>query len=487
MSGCDLTSDEFAQAGRYVYNSFLQVILTVRSSSRGPREMRLLRNFVLSIAFCVIWGVMYYIPSSFYIQHQIRQAKTQMLQGRHQEALATLAQADRFQPGDAELHFQLAIVYRRLGNAEQFKTHLKHAQELGFDKTREIERQEILWKAQSGNIGLVEAELQEMRSEDGMSNDTADQIFEAEAKGYMTTYRLQDAWRCMSYWVDNDWSKDSVSPRIWMADLNERTGNLKEARQRYQEVVEMAPDNIEANLAYAKLLLENNSVEEALDSLRKCLEFHPGNKELQVQLMECYYRKPDLEKAEELARSILEGQPTRPQRGIALIQLGKILTKNGEPEKAVEYLEEANALVPSNADPIYALSEAYRFLGNKEKADFYLQKSTRVGQLGTRLSDLQLELNKTPNDVNKMYELAQIMFELEADNEAAAWLKTILNKDGTHYPSMLSLARFYRNQGRSDLADDYIKMARSVQERMQETSSAAPSSGPPDKAGGNPQ
>lgn len=449
--------------------------------------MRLLRNFILAVAFCVIVGVVYYIGGWFFVQHQIRQAKTQMLQGRHPEALATLARADRFRPGDAELHFQLAIVYRRLGHVEEFKAHLKHAQELGFDKTREIERQETLWNAQSGNIGLVETELTEMISEDGITNDTADQIFEAMAKGYMTTYRLQDAWRCLSYWVENDWAKDSAQPRIWMANLNERNGNVKDARKLYQEVVEMAPDNIEANLAYAKLLLENNSVEEALDTLRKCLELHPGNKDLQVELMECYYRKPDLDKAEELARSILEGQPTRAQRGVALIQLGKILTKNGEPEKAVEYLEQANALMPSNADPIYALSEAYRFLGDKEKADFYLQKSTRVGQLGTRISDLQLQLNDSPGDVPKMYEMAQILFELGADNEAAAWLQTIMKLDGTHVPTMLSLARFYHRQGRSDMADDYMEMARAIQEKINEMSRPANSSAPPEKAGGSPK
>ena len=45
--------------------------------------MRLLRHLVLSIAFCVIVGVVYYIGGWFFVQHQIRQAKTQMLQGRH--------------------------------------------------------------------------------------------------------------------------------------------------------------------------------------------------------------------------------------------------------------------------------------------------------------------------------------------------------------------------------------------------------------------
>ena len=83
--------------------------------------------------------------------------------------------------------------------------------------------------------------------------------------------------------------------------------------------------------------------------------------------------------------------------------------------------------------------------------------------------------------------MSQIMFELRLDEEAAAWLKTILKFDSRHIPAMLSLAKFYHKQGRADLANDYIEMARQVQERSRKMPPSAPAESPPLQSEGNPK
>jgi tetratricopeptide (TPR) repeat protein len=424
-----------------------------------------LKKFVPLLALIAIIWAGYAIGGRLFISSRISLAETQMLMGEHGEALKTLAFANRFSPNNAELHFQLATVYRRLGKGEDFKAHLAKAAELGYPDKQELHDQELLWIVQSGQHVLeVGQELVNSNAEAELVK--SDQIYEALVQGHLASGNTQEAEFVLRGWHDLRVANKpgTPAPRYWLATIFERSADTESAFKLLKELNQEYPYHIQTTAAYARMLLDKNSVDEALRVVEKCREQHPDDKMLIGELIGCYFRlggSESLKKCEELCDEILEGNPTRLNSSVAYNYRGQIQLKSENPdlEKAVENLEQAVALNPGSNSTLLALTMAYRFVGNKEKADYYNKKTEEFGKMGIRINDLNRELVAPNPDVKKMYETAVILRDLGSDRESAVWLKLILQRDPTHRPSLMELARFYRRQGRPDLAEDILLQA----------------------------
>ena len=59
-------------------------------------------------------------------------------------------------------------------------------------------------------------------------------------------------------------------------------------------------------------------------------------------------------------------------------ELGKVLLKRGEVDRAIEQLQEAVALDPSDAGPTYQLAQAYRKKGNPARAEELMGRVSKI-------------------------------------------------------------------------------------------------------------
>jgi Flp pilus assembly protein TadD len=121
---------------------------------------------------------------------------------------------------------------------------------------------------------------------------------------------------------------------FFLATVLERAGDDSEALTTYKELVRLKPDEAEGHLGLGVLLVKKGgaNVEEGLPELARALEIDPNLYE-------------------------------------ARVTLGRALVTCGRASEAVEHLKRAAALAPSNPEPHYQLSLAYRRLGRRADAD----------------------------------------------------------------------------------------------------------------------
>jgi putative PEP-CTERM system TPR-repeat lipoprotein len=120
---------------------------------------------------------------------------------------------------------------------------------------------------------------------------------------------------------------DFEAARINLAALESAEGNKESARRLYEQTLANEPENVDAIMALAKILLEADEVEQATHYLMRARE--------------------------------LDTVDIRPR-----ILLGQLAMNRGDAGSAVDYLEEARALSPQNATTLRLLSEAQVRAGN---------------------------------------------------------------------------------------------------------------------------
>lgn len=117
----------------------------------------------------------------------------------------------------ARQQFLLGCVHRRQGEFRDGETCFERAESLGWEKV-EIRRQRLLTVAQAGDIKDVEQEL--IRLLDSGGDDLlAEEIYEAMAKGYLNSFRMPDADRCLKFWAD--WQKNNPVQHFLKGTLEE--------------------------------------------------------------------------------------------------------------------------------------------------------------------------------------------------------------------------------------------------------------------------
>ncbi len=75
----------------------------------------------------------------------------------------------------------------------------------------DLELQEKLLAVQQGEIDREKEQALVTQAQSTNSDLIAAETFEAISRGYLSTYRLKEAWQCTEYWLQ--WRKSSVEAR----------------------------------------------------------------------------------------------------------------------------------------------------------------------------------------------------------------------------------------------------------------------------------
>src|SRR5262249_23633354 len=154
----------------------------------------------------------------------------------------------------AELLYLLGRSLRRADQPADALTCLELAAAAGWPAA-EVREQQALLLVQAGAMDQAQDHLATV-FRDGCSDERAAEIYEAQAKGYLSTFRFNDALLCIDYWLK--WRPRTRLPRLWRADVWERVGRLPDALADYRILIDQKPDDVEARAKLANVMLASD-------------------------------------------------------------------------------------------------------------------------------------------------------------------------------------------------------------------------------------
>jgi tetratricopeptide (TPR) repeat protein len=360
-------------------------------------------------------------------------------------------------PRDAETHFALGRAYRRDGDILNARKHLQEARSLGWPEEA-VNLEHTLIQVQTGSVRAAESRLQGY-IQAAHPDDLL--ILEALVSGYLQNNLLNETYRWASVWIER-------YPHMWqpyyMRGLAlERGLKPSLAAQDYQQVLQIKPDQFEARLQLALILLRSGQFREALPHLDICHRARPTDVNAAVGLARCHWslRQP------EAARATLDRLFTRQTvNGEALLLRGQIELDLAGPQAALKWLTSAEAEIPYQLELVHTLAQVHRRLQNTAEAEKYeqrkqtIEKDLRQVEALTRRI-LELELAREAPDkaevVRLRYEVGLTLTRLGQEEAAIPWLVSVLQEDPDHERARQALLEHQRKAAQRHSAGQPVR------------------------------
>jgi tetratricopeptide (TPR) repeat protein len=332
-------------------------------------------------------------------------------------------------PGNAaEVAYLSAVVCRRSGRLREFDEFLEQASRLRWNQA-DIEHQRLLARAQVGDVDAVHAQLMNEQVLD-VSDDTAEETYEAIAMGYLASFQLREAWRCLDYWLR--WRPDAPIARLLRASIYERRDNVPSAVEDYRVTLKSLPDHYEARLKLATRLVSLKQIDQAREHFASLLATNPLDPEVLLGLAECDRVIGENATAEQRLQTVLDQPISRSQRAAALLALGQMQRASGNSAEAITTLTTAVGLAPEQSNIHYALARALIATGQTERAEFHQQRVDQIRQQYERLASITEKLFDTPGDADLRFQAGVILIQQGMIEEGLGWMRTALKCDPHH-------------------------------------------------------
>lgn len=417
---------------------------------------------VLSLGICLalaLWGWRW-----AYVSWEMRQARALLDFGSTATVESAVGRLRQLEPQEhpprAELLYLMGRALRRSGDLDSAFDYLRRARLAGHP-AREVEDQDRLAQIQGGKIEDDAHPLADLLAR--ASTDVfAQELYEALTKGYLRTYRFQDALRSLSFWIE--WRPQDVDPRMWLAGIWEQMRNWEDATKEYGRVLAIDPRNVEARVSIGRIELSHlNKVAEARDEFERVLQQEPRHIGALLGLAECERRLADPQSAETRLRELLTMSLSPEDRSGAQQQLGQVLLERRELPEALELLTEVVEKEPLNGSAHYTLGLLYSALGRQDEAQREFDVSRKLEEQFNRLTDITTELVSHPEEVELRWEAGKILMDQGMHRDGAAWMATVLVYDPDHRKTHESLAEYYEtvNPDRR-LAEHHRSLAKSA-------------------------
>ncbi|HVC94949.1 MAG TPA: tetratricopeptide repeat protein, partial [Pirellulales bacterium] len=384
----------------------------------GPTRRRVAMVFLLLVAVVPLWVP---VKQQLLVAYDLHQARRALDNVELQQAEERLQAVERRQPDRSDVHYLLAVSYRRHAEYDLAEKHLLRARALGWP-IRDLERQMMMILFQKGDLTKAEPYLTKVL-EDGGDDDLAEDVYEAMTIGYVADHRLRDAKLCMNLWIE--WRPDSLRARLLRAYFhNVVVPNPDLMLAELREVLRIAPRRVAERLAMADLFLHQSKIDEALAECETCRSQAPNDPSVELEFGLCRFRQGQMETAKLALESAVKAMRAggtgldddRLARGCTT--LGQIASAERDFEGAARYYEEAVKLSPQDPAANYALGVALKALGNDDGAKQHLERSKILRIQAERLQEITLGLGNDPANIALRVEGAAILREQGLKAEA---------------------------------------------------------------------
>jgi tetratricopeptide (TPR) repeat protein len=378
------------------------------------------------------------------------------------EAIQLLEQMALRRPNDAEVQYLLAVAHRRGGDAGQFQVHLAKAADLGWPP-EDIERQQVLLTIQIGDVQAGQNYLAQLPDQQH-SDVAAEEVYEAYVRGCLTTYRLVEVEAFLGYWLQ--WQPDHPRPHLFLGQLHEQRERWGLAEEEYRKVIAVDPGCTEARGYLGRVLMKLNRHEEALPHFLQAASERPDEPQGALHVARCYDRLGNPALAAEFTQKVLDNpRSDGPARAAALLTLGQVRLREGQPEEAVTLLQQSVEADPSEPGAWYSLGQALYRVGRSDEAQDCFERRDELAQLYADIILLMGAVVHDPLDTESRYQIGAKMIAAGMTDRGVGWLWTVLLYDPENVKALRSLAELYEATGQSARAESYRARMEAIAKR----------------------
>ena len=272
-----------------------------------------------------------------------------------------------------------------------------------------------------------------------------------------------------AYWKAASENKDCIEAHYWLALYYYDNGAFDWAAMHLQSLTRLLPNDPRPNRMMGYISRDFREFEQAVHHYQEALQRNPRGLLLQqilVELADCLINQKKFEEA----RAIIDSPPLakvddtlEPQRKVIAAQClaseghseqaikeleevigqnpymlkarlahGEILLATGNYKKAIDTLEIVVKQDPANFTVYHKLEMAHRRDGNTKRADELKEKADRGVEITTRLSELNSQANKNPDDADVRYELGKLNLEIGNISNARQWFISAVRINPEH-------------------------------------------------------
>ena len=377
--------------------------------------------------------------------YDISQARAAYKQRKWDRARELLESATHRDSTHAEAEFLLARVHRKLAQPNLVHEHLDRARQLGYPEMK-LQREWWLMLAQSGQLMQVEHRLPGLLSE---AEHDGPEICAAFVNGYCLNLKFREALTLISAW-EADWP-ESAEPHFQRGNLWFARSVWRDAEKSFRKTLQIE-DRFEARHKLAQCLLQQHRTEQAETEFRTCLSQRPQHIGSLIGLGNCLTGSMQIEEASELFEQVVELEPEHFE---ARRVLGQFALADNRPQEALDWLQPLAEKWPEDWSVSYLTAQAYRDTGQQDKAREQFEMMRSAEKSLDELEQLVQQIEKKPLDVNKRYQIGDMVLRFRSREEGVAWLKSALLIDPTHAPTRKALADYYTACGDTQRAKQY--------------------------------
>ena len=238
-----------------------------------------------------------------------------------------------------------------------------------------------------------------------------------------------------------DKNKDLIIDKTFnLALKNHQQNKLEEAKNLYNQVLEMNPNHSQAYYNQGLLFHTSGQKIKARKFYEKAIEIDPNNSSAHNNLGLIYGELGDDQKAKKFYEKAIEIDPnyTDPYNN-----LGGVFTILREDQKAINCYNKAIEINPNLQDAHNNLGVTFRELGENQKAKDCFKKAIEINPIFTSAHN----------------NLGTIFFKLGKYNEAIACYEKAIEIDPNYVDAHNNLAVMYANTGHANKSVEYFHKA----------------------------
>ncbi len=287
-------------------------------------------------------------------------ARRLLEQGKFAEAIDSLNELAKSNPGQKGLSRELGIAYYRKGDYLNAVVSLQRALK---ENPEDGEATQLagLSLYLAGKPGEAIPYLEKVQSWYPSANVDASYIL---GVSYIQTKNYPQARAAFAKMFGVP--ADSASSYLFTARMLLRLDFGPVAEEYGKKAVELDPKLPLAHFLLGELYLYQSKIPDAIAQLEQELKINPGHAASYYKLADANSRMQKFDEAEKLLQRSIWLDPTATG---PYVLMGKVLQKKGEAALAVRSLQRAIAMDPNNAIPHHLLGQAYRDLGRAEDSE----------------------------------------------------------------------------------------------------------------------
>lgn len=378
------------------------------SCTRAPR--RRLQALVAGTCLCLLGAVAYFIIYPFVLGSYVwRQAEQALARRDFAQARAQLRRYLDLWPQSGEAHFVLARTARRAGDGALARAELERAEGLRWHAEL-IELERLLGRGREvgGRTphpalrGVVDNHHPEEKYvlEALIVSCLANQL-PAEADGWARLWQER---------YPEDWQA-----HYWRGVALESGAHMAQAAEHYEAALRQQPDYPEGHLRLAGVLLRQGLYRGAVPHFEQYLRTDPQHQRVRLDLAGCQRGCGDAS----AARATLAGLPTDDPR--AALLRGQLDLDEGQPDRALAWLRQAQAAAPYEAETNAALAAALRALHRDQEAEQYTRAAQQIRADVVRVMEIARAMLSGQNAAALRFEAGTITRRLGREEAAAHW------------------------------------------------------------------